>query len=150
MGISSSLNLRSFKALIFDRLLALGTLGWVYSLLLGHLAGLRPTPCSAVLRISSRVDHHPHLQKRNRRLCDELSGSYANNVTTQRTHKTGSGVDFFGVSPQSSLDGLFRHMVASGHTATNTPDLFRTPKLTVAGPGQYWGGGPPGKPFGCC
>jgi hypothetical protein len=41
-------------------------------------------------------------------------------------------------------------LVASGHTATNTPDLFRTPKLTVAGPGQYWGGGPPGKPFGCC
>ena len=39
---------------------------------------------------------------------------------------------------------------ASGHTATNTPDLFRTPKLTVAGPCQYWGGGPPGKPFGCC
>jgi hypothetical protein len=39
---------------------------------------------------------------------------------------------------------------ASGHTATNTPDLFRTPKLTVAGPGQYWGGGPPGKSFGCC
>ena len=28
-------------------------------------------------------------------------------------------------------------MVASGHTAPNTPDLFRTPKLTVAGPGQY-------------
>ena len=25
--------------------------------------------------------------------------------------------------------------VAGGHTATNTPDLFRTPKLTVAGPG---------------
>jgi hypothetical protein len=24
---------------------------------------------------------------------------------------------------------------ASGHTATNTPDLFRTLKLTVAGPG---------------
>jgi hypothetical protein len=41
-------------------------------------------------------------------------------------------------------------LFASGHTATNTPDLFRTPKLTVAGPGQYWGGGPPGKPFGCC
>ena len=39
---------------------------------------------------------------------------------------------------------------AGGHTATNAPDLFRTPKLTVAGPGQYWGGGPPGKPFGCC
>ena len=28
--------------------------------------------------------------------------------------------------------------------------LFRTMKLTVAGVGQYWGGGPPGKPFGCC
>ena len=41
-------------------------------------------------------------------------------------------------------------LFASGHTATNTPDLFRTPKLTVAGPGQYWGGGPPGKSFGCC
>jgi len=26
-------------------------------------------------------------------------------------------------------------MFAGGHTATNTPDLFRTPKLTVAGPG---------------
>ena len=41
-------------------------------------------------------------------------------------------------------------LIAGGHTATNPPDLFRTPKLTVAGPGQYWGGGPPGKPFGCC
>ena len=40
--------------------------------------------------------------------------------------------------------------IAGGHTATNTPDLFRTPELTVAGPGQYWGGGPPGEPFGCC
>ena len=39
---------------------------------------------------------------------------------------------------------------ASGHTATNTPDLFRTPKLTVAGPGQYRGGGPPGKSLGSC
>jgi hypothetical protein len=26
---------------------------------------------------------------------------------------------------------------ASGHTAPNTPDLFRTPQLTDAGPGQY-------------
>ena len=45
---------------------------------------------------------------------------------------------------------LARPSVAGGHTATNTPDLFRTPKLTVAGLGQYWGGGPPGKSFGCC
>ena len=28
-------------------------------------------------------------------------------------------------------------VVASGHTASNTPDLFRTPQLTGAGPGQY-------------
>ena len=41
-------------------------------------------------------------------------------------------------------------MVASGHTATNTPDLFRTPKLTVAGPRQYDRGGPDRKPLGCC
>ena len=49
-----------------------------------------------------------------------------------------------------SLREVFALLYASGHTATNTPDLFRTPKLTVAGPGQYWGGGPPGKSFGCC
>jgi hypothetical protein len=41
-------------------------------------------------------------------------------------------------------------IIASGHTATNTPDLFRTPKLTVAGPAQYCRGGPGGKRFGCC
>ncbi len=40
--------------------------------------------------------------------------------------------------------------IASGHTTLNTPDLFRTPKLTSVGPGQYWGGGPPGKTLGCC
>ena len=39
---------------------------------------------------------------------------------------------------------------ADGHTASNTPDLFRPPKLSGAGPGQYWGGGPPGKTLGCC
>ena len=42
------------------------------------------------------------------------------------------------------------YIIASGHTTTNTPNLFRTSKLTVVGPCQYWGGGPPGKPFGCC
>ena len=30
---------------------------------------------------------------------------------------------------------LPRIVVASGHTAANTPDLFRTPKLSAAGPG---------------
>ena len=39
---------------------------------------------------------------------------------------------------------------ADGHTASNAPDLFRPPKLSGAGPGQYWGGGPPGKSLGCC
>ena len=60
-------------------------------------------------------------------------------------------VAFFLIHPRIAT--VYRRsttVVASGHTATNTPDLFRTPKLTVAGPGQYWGGGPPGKPFGCC
>ena len=37
----------------------------------------------------------------------------------------------------------------NGHTASNTPDPIRTRKLSGARPGQYWGGGPPGKPFGC-
>ena len=41
-------------------------------------------------------------------------------------------------------------MFADGHTASNAPDLFRPPKLSGAGPGQYWGGGPPGKTLGCC
>ena len=35
---------------------------------------------------------------------------------------------------------MFKAVIfASGRTATN-----------VAGPRQYWGGGSPGKPFGCC
>ena len=38
---------------------------------------------------------------------------------------------------------------ACGHTASNAPDPIRTRKLSGARPGQYWGGGPPGKPFGC-
>ena len=38
---------------------------------------------------------------------------------------------------------------ANGHTAMNAPDPIRTRKLSIARPGQYWGGGPPGKPFGC-
>ena len=40
--------------------------------------------------------------------------------------------------------------LADGHTASNAPDLFRPPKLSGAGPGQYWGGGPPGNTLGCC
>ena len=43
-----------------------------------------------------------------------------------------------------------RKAFADGHTASNAPDLFRPPKLSGAGPGQYWGGGPRGKTLGCC
>ena len=39
---------------------------------------------------------------------------------------------------------------ASGHTMSNAPDPIRTRQLIGIRPGQYWGGGPPGKPFGCC
>ena len=45
---------------------------------------------------------------------------------------------------------LITHTFASGHTALNTPDPIRTRKLSSARPGQYWGGGPPGKSLGCC
>ena len=43
-----------------------------------------------------------------------------------------------------------KNNIADGHTVSNAPDLFRPPKLSGTGPGQYWGGGPPGKPLGCC
>ena len=33
---------------------------------------------------------------------------------------------------------------------SNAPDPIRTRQLIGIRPGQYWGGGPPGKPFGCC
>ena len=39
---------------------------------------------------------------------------------------------------------------ADGHAVSNAPALFRPPKLSGTGPGQYWGGGPPGKTSGCC
>jgi hypothetical protein len=51
---------------------------------------------------------------------------------------------------QLHLFAWWRHFLADGHTASNAPDLFRPPKLSGAGPGQYWGGGPPGKTLGCC
>ena len=43
-----------------------------------------------------------------------------------------------------------RSHFANGHTSSNTPDPIRTRKLSGERPGQYWGGGPPGKPLGCC
>ena len=51
----------------------------------------------------------------------------------------------------SSVHRAYTSMVAfaCGHTASNAPDPIRTRKLIGARPGQYWGGGPPGKPFGC-
>ena len=50
----------------------------------------------------------------------------------------------------SALLGSMLAVIADGHTASNTPDLFRPPKLSGAGPGQHWDGGPPGKTSGCC
>ena len=41
-----------------------------------------------------------------------------------------------------------QHTFADGHTVSNAPDLFRPPKLSGTGPGQYWGGGRPGSPQG--
>ena len=58
---------------------------------------------------------------------------------------------------RGSRDILIAHWVtvasnyasfASGHTLLNTPDPIRTRKLSSRRPGQYWGGGPPGKPLG--
>ena len=53
-------------------------------------------------------------------------------------------------SPDVTSGAWLDTVVADGHTASNAPDLFRPPKLSGAGPGQYWGGGPPGKTLGCC
>ena len=42
--------------------------------------------------------------------------------------------------PQKTLQPSMatgKRVTADGHTASNTPDLFRTPQLTDAGPGQY-------------
>ena len=39
---------------------------------------------------------------------------------------------------------------ADSRTAVHALDLFRPPKLSGDGPDQCWGGGPPGKPLGCC
>ena len=48
------------------------------------------------------------------------------------------------------LSGAHAIIFADGHTVSNAPDLFRPPKLSGVGPGQYYGGGPPGKTLGCC
>ena len=46
------------------------------------------------------------------------------------------------------MHGSSLKIVEGGHTASNAPDLFRTPNLCGAGPGQCRGGGAPGKPIG--
>ena len=57
-------------------------------------------------------------------------------------------------SPQIGLDtnppliNIRTYPFASGHTLWNTPDPIRTRKISHRRPGQYWGGGPPGKPLG--
>ena len=41
-------------------------------------------------------------------------------------------------------------VAADRHTVSNALGLFRPAKLSSTWPNQCWGGGPPGKPFGCC
>ena len=50
--------------------------------------------------------------------------------------------------PTDFKDGVGTRAFASGHTLLRTPDPIRTRKLSSRRPGQYWGGGPPGKPLG--
>ena len=57
----------------------------------------------------------------------------------------------FPVRLQYVVQALIRfspYVVASGHTLWRTPDPIRTRKISHRRPGQYWGGGPPGKPLG--
>ena len=68
------------------------------------------------------------------------------------THKSRSVTNFFYFcwDGYSVIVAIFEtYAFANGHTASNAPDPIRTRKLSDARPGQYWGGGPPGKPFGC-
>ena len=63
------------------------------------------------------------------------------------------GQYFFGLVGKRNIfniDRVHSEVVANGHTSSNTPDPIRTRKLSGERPGQYWGGGPPGKPLGCC
>ena len=61
------------------------------------------------------------------------------------------GPGFNSHRPQNPMPGgLTLISIVSGHTASKAPDPIRTRKLSCARPGQYWGGGPPGKPLGCC
>ena len=41
-------------------------------------------------------------------------------------------------------------ILADGHTVSNAPDLFRPLKLSGTGPGECWGGGPPGSQIIIC
>ena len=55
---------------------------------------------------------------------------------------------FLGCVAQMVQDDQWPPMAfANGHTSSNTPDPIRTRKLSGERPGQYWGGGPPGKPL---
>ena len=48
------------------------------------------------------------------------------------------------------VDEVWLLIFANGHTSSNAPDPIWTRKSSGERPGQYWGGGPPGKPLGCC
>jgi hypothetical protein len=65
----------------------------------------------------------------------KVLGEFGNRCRVPLTSSLSPDISF--ASRPQGLCELTNMNVASGHTAPNTPDLFRTPKLTVAGPGQY-------------
>ena len=67
-------------------------------------------------------------------------GDPSSSSVWRRTHAVSWPVQF----------ARLNNIIADGHATSNAPDLLLPPKLSGAGPGQYWGGGPHGKTVGCC
>ena len=108
-----------------------------------HLQTVRPSGKQTDRQIDRRANGQPAADKH--RQASRQTAREPNSQTPQL--------------PSASLGHTFasafkkqspRLSLAGGHTASNAPDLFRPPKLSGAGPGYYWGGGPPGKTSGCC
>ena len=63
------------------------------------------------------------------------AASLRKNFLSQRIDAIRADLFFSTFKDLSSMSLRLVNLNASGHTAMNTPDLFRTPKLTIAGPG---------------
>ena len=59
---------------------------------------------------------------------------------------------FHAVSPSNNGETAWKIFkpFANDHASSNIPDPTRTRNSSGERPGQYWGGGPPGKLLGCC